>query len=203
VQFTEAASRRAYGTYCGLAALCFIPGAWLLFGGVAAIEPSSASARIPLTVFAAVLCGAVYFLTGRIIFRWDPTAYMEHRRWRSFRKFLKDFSAIEQAPVTLLAIWEEYYVYAVALGVASEFLKHITRLAEQRGTGLVLPVWYVGASGVPGGSLASLSEGLGGFASFASNMSSMMSSFSTASSSGGGFSGGGGGGGGGGSSGAG
>jgi len=202
VEFTEAASRRAYSTYCGLAALCFIPGAWLLLGGLAAIAPESAAARIPLTVVAAVLCGAVYFLTGRVITRWDPIAYLEHKRWRSFRKFLKDFSAIEQAPVNLLAIWEEYYVYAVALGVAAEFLKHVTRLAEQRGTGLALPVWYIGASGMPGGSLASLSDGLGGFGAFASNMSSMMSSFSTASSSGGGFSGGGGGGGGGGSSGA-
>jgi len=202
VDFTEAASRRAYGAFCGLAALCFIPGAWLLFGGVAAIEPSSASARVPLAVFAAVACGAVYFLTGRVIFRWDPAAYLEHRRWKNLRKFLRDFSAIEQAPVNLLAIWEEYYVYAVALGVATEFLKHITRLAEQRGTGLALPVWYIGATGLPAGSPASLSEGLGGFASFASNMSSMMSSFSTGSSSGGGFSGGGGGGGGGGSSGA-
>jgi uncharacterized membrane protein len=202
VEFTEAASRRAYALFCGLAALCYIPGAWLLLGGLAAIEPASATARVPLTAVASVLCCVVYFLTGRVIFRWDPTAYLEHKRWQHFRKFLKDFSAIEQAPVNLLAIWEEYYVYAVTLGVASEFLKHVTRLAEQRGTGLALPIWYIGASGVPGGSLASLSEGLGGFGAFASNMSSMMSSFSTASSSGGGFSGGGGGGGGGGSSGA-
>jgi len=202
VEFTEDASRRAYAQFCGLAAVCFIPGAWLLLGGVAAIEPSSASARIPLTVFAAFACGAVYFLTGRVIFRWDPIVYLEHKRWQNFRKFLKDFSAIEQAPVNLLAIWEEYYVYAVTLGVATEFLKHVTRLSEQRGTGLVLPVWYIGASGMPGGSLASLSQGLGGFGAFASNMSSMMSSFSTASATGGGFSGGGGGGGGGGSSGA-
>jgi uncharacterized membrane protein len=191
VEFTEAASRRAYARFCGLAAVCFIPGAWLLLGGVAAIEPSSASARIPLNVFAAFVCGAVYFLTGRVIFRWDPIAYLEHKRWQNFRKFLKDFSAIEQAPVNLLAIWEEYYVYAVTLGVATEFLKHVTKLSEQRGTGLVLPVWYIGASGMPGGSLASLSQGLGGFGAFASNMSSMMSSFSTASASGGGFCGGG------------
>jgi uncharacterized membrane protein len=202
VEFTEDASRRAYGTFCGLAALCFIPGAWLLLGGMAAIVPGFGSARVPLTVFGAFACGAVYFLTGRVIFRWDPIAYLEHKRWQNFRKFLKDFSAIEQAPVNLLAIWEEYYVYAVTLGVATEFLKHVTRLSEQRGTGLALPVWYIGASGMPGGSLASLSQGLGGFGAFASNMSSMMSSFSTASATGGGFSGGGGGGGGGGSSGA-
>ncbi len=202
VEFTEAASRRAYAIFCGLAAVCFVPGAWLLLGGLAAIAPTLARARIPLAVVAAMVCGVVYFLTGLAIFRWDPTAYLEHRRWQNFRKFLKDFSAIEQAPVNLLAIWEQYYVYAVALGVATEFLKHVTKLAEQRGTSLALPVWYIGASGMPGGSLASLGQGLAGFDAFASNMSGMMSSFSTASATGGGFSGGGGGGGGGGSSGA-
>ncbi len=202
VEFTEAASRRAYAIFCGLAAVCFVPGAWLLLGGLAAIAPTLARARIPLTVVAAIVCGVVYFLTGLVIFRWDPTAYLEHRRWQNFRKFLKDFSAIEQAPVNLLAIWEEYYVYAVALGVATEFLKHVTKLAEQRGTSLALPVWYIGAGGTSGASLASLGQGLAGFDAFASNMSGMMSSFSTASATGGGFSGGGGGGGGGGSSGA-
>jgi len=202
VEFTEAASRRAYAQFCGLAAVCFMPGAWLLLAGLAAIAPESAGARIPLTVVAAIACGAAYFLTGRVIYRWDPVAYLEHKRWLNFRKFLHDFSAIEQAPVNLLAIWEEYYVYAVALGVATEFLKHVIKLGEQRGTSLALPVWYIGASGLPGGSLASLGQGLAGFDAFASNMSSMMSSFSTASATGGGFSGGGGGGGGGGSSGA-
>jgi uncharacterized membrane protein len=202
VEFTEAASRRAYAIFCGLAAVCFVPGAWLLLGGLAAIAPTLARARIPLAVVAAIVCGVVYFLTGLVIFRWDPTAYLEHRRWQNFRKFLKDFSAIEQAPVNLLAIWEQYYVYAVALGVATEFLKHVTKLAEQRGTSLALPVWYIGAGGTSGASLASLGQGLAGFDAFASNMSGMMSSFSTASATGGGFSGGGGGGGGGGSSGA-
>jgi len=202
VEFTEAASRRAYAIFCGLAAVCFVPGAWLLLGGLAAIAPTLARARIPLAVVAAIVCGVVYFLTGLAIFRWDPTAYLEHRRWQNFRKFLKDFSAIEQAPVNLLAIWEEYYVYAVALGVATEFLKHVTKRAEKRGTSLALPVWYIGAGGISGASLASLGQGLAGVDVFASNMSGMMSSFSTASATGGGFSGGGGGGGGGGSSGA-
>jgi uncharacterized membrane protein len=158
--------------------------------------------RLIVTAVLAGLVFVVFMLLGRTILRWTETAYLEHRRWKNFRKFLQDFSAIEQAPVGLLAIWEQYYVYAVALGVATEFLKHVTRLAEQRGTSLALPVWYVGASGMHGGSLASLSQGLSGFDAFASNMSGMMSSFSTASASGGGFSGGGGGGGGGGSSGA-
>jgi uncharacterized membrane protein len=170
--------------------------------GLRQIAPESAKATLPLTVVVAALAFIVFAGFGRVILRWDPAAYLEHKRWKNFRKFLRDFSAIEQAPVSLLGIWEQYYVYAVVLGVAEEFLKNVGRLAEARGAGLALPVWYVAAAGAHGPSVASFTESMSGFQSFAGNVNSMMQSFSTASSSGGGFSGGGGGGGGGGSSGA-
>ncbi len=202
VDFVERASSRAYGTFLLIVLACTAAGAFSFVNGLSAIVFFQPPVRVIVTVVIAGLVFVLFSLLGRTILRWTEIAYLEHRRWQNFRKFLKDFSAIEQAPVNLLAIWEEYYVYAVALGVASEFLKHVTKLAEQRGTSLALPVWYIGATGAHGGSLASLGQGLAGFDAFASNMSSMMSSFSTASASGGGFSGGGGGGGGGGSSGA-
>jgi len=195
--FVERASSRAYGTFLLLVLACTVVGAFSLVSGLSAIVFFEPPVRLILTVVVAGLVFILFVLIGRAIFRWTEPAYLEHRRWKNFRKFLCDFSAIEQAPVKLLAIWEQYYVYAVALGVASEFLKHVTRLAEQRGTSLALPVWYVAAGGAHGGSLASMGQGLSGFSSFAANMSGMMSSFSTASASGGGFSGGGGGGGGG------
>jgi uncharacterized membrane protein len=201
-EFVERASSRAYGTFTLLVLVCAGFGAYSFVSGLSSIVFFEGPTRL---IVSAVVGGLVFvaFLTlGSTILRWTETAYLEHRRWKNFRKFLSGFSAIEQAPVNLLAIWEQYYVYAVALGVATEFLKHVTRLAEQRGTGLALPIWYIAAGGAHGASLASMGQGLSGFSSFASNLSGMMSSFSTASSSGGGFSGGGGGGGGGGSSGA-
>lgn len=200
--FVERASSRAYWTFLLLVLACTVAGAFSLVNGLSAIVFFQPPVRLIVTAVVAGLVFVLFMLLGRTILRWTETAYLEHRRWKNFRKFLQDFSAIEQAPVGLLAIWEQYYVYAVALGVATEFLKHVTRLAEQRGTSLALPVWYLSAGGMHGASLASMGQGLSGFSSFASNMSSMMSSFSTASASGGGFSGGGGGGGGGGSSGA-
>jgi len=200
--FVERASSRAYGMYLLLVLACAVVGAFSLVSGLSVIGYLEGPVRLIVTLVLAGLVFVVFTLIGRAILRWTETAYLEHRRWKNFRKFLCDFSAIEQAPVNLLAIWEQYYVYAVALGVAAEFLKHVTKLVEQRGTSLALPVWYVAAVGTPGASLASMGQGLSGFSSFAASMSGMMSSFSTASSSGGGFSGGGGGGGGGGSSGA-
>jgi uncharacterized membrane protein len=198
----DPASNRAYLTFCGLTIVLLGLG-WLalsnglkgVFGGQGGIAQA-----VPAALGAIVFL--IFLFAGRTILRWTEAAYLEHKRWLAFKKFLKDFSAIEKAPVQLLAIWEQYYVYAAALGVAHEFLKNITRLSEKQGMPLVLPIWYMAAAGSGPGNLASLGDGLAGFESFATNMTSMMSSFSTATSSGGGFSGGGGGGGGGGSSGA-
>ena len=200
--FVERASSKAYGTFTLLVLVCVGLGAYSFVSGLSSVMFFESSTRLIITAVVGGLVFVVFLGLGSAILRWTETAYLEHRRWKNFRKFLSDFSAIEQAPVNLLAIWEQYYVYAVALGVATEFLKHVTKLAEQRGSGLALPIWYIAAGGAHGASFASMGQGLSGFSSFASNLSGMMSSFSTASSSGGGFSGGGGGGGGGGSSGA-
>jgi hypothetical protein len=41
-------------------------------------------------------------------------------RWAAFRRFLKEFSTLPEAPTMAVIIWEHYLVYAVALGVADE-----------------------------------------------------------------------------------
>jgi uncharacterized membrane protein len=158
---------------------------------------------IILSVSAGVVALVLFSSFGRSVLRWNETAFLEHSRWKKFRKFLRDFSAIEEAPVKLLAIWERYYVYAVVLGVAEEFLKNLGRLAQVRGQAVVWPVWYV-AAGAPGrgAGFTSMQQGIQSLSSFGSNFTGMVASFSPKSSTGGGFSGGGGGGGGGGSSGA-
>jgi uncharacterized membrane protein len=201
-EFTEQASRWAYRIFVAAALVCAVLGGFFLGLGVQAIAGGPGRGSLPFGFVIAGAAFAVFILAGRTIRRWHPTAYLEHKRWHKFRKFLTDFSAIEQAPVKLLAIWEQYYVYAVALGVADEFLRHVGQLAERQGAALAMPVWYFGAGTGHGAGLSSFASSMAGFQSFAANLGSMMQSFSTASSSGGGFSGGGGGGGGGGSSGA-
>jgi len=193
---------RAYRIYLLLSFLAIAPGALLFGWGLRALLGTAGPPGIIASIGAGVLCLVTFTAVGRVILRWNPKAYLEHLRWLRFRKFLTEFSAIEQAPISLLAIWEQYYVYATALGVAKEFLKNVVKFAEERHATLAVPVWYVAASGSGQFQAASFAQGLANFQSFATNFQSMVSSFSTASSSGGGFSGGGGGGGGGGSSGA-
>lgn len=45
--------------------------------------------------------------------------------WEAFRRFLKDFSNLDQATLPQLVLWEHYLVYAVALGVAKEVLQQL------------------------------------------------------------------------------
>ena len=43
-------------------------------------------------------------------------------RWGAFKRYLEDFSRLEEAPVISLDLWDRYLVYAVALGVAEDVL---------------------------------------------------------------------------------
>jgi uncharacterized membrane protein YgcG len=119
-------------------------------------------------------------------------------RWISFRRFLKRFSSLPDAPALAVVIWEQYLVYATALGIADEVEKQVKALIPEE----ELPAPWPGApSGVQSflwvnafrdSTPAQVASWVMPRAS-----SSGGSSFSSGGGFGGGFSGGGGGGGGG------
>jgi uncharacterized membrane protein len=129
-------------------------------------------------------------------------------RWASFRRFLKKFSSLPDAPAMAVVIWEQYLAYATALGVARRVAKQVRAVlpAEQ------VPAPWAGApSGLLGLGWASTmavdtpvsaSLGMAAASSSGSSWSHGSGSFSSSSGfGGGGFSSGGGHGGGGGSAG--
>jgi uncharacterized membrane protein len=133
--------------------------------------------------------------------RWTPEAALEEKKWKAYKKFISDFSAIKDAGPGLLQIWERHLVYATALGVADKLLSNLDLVAKEFKAGVPAAVWFhahaAGSGGGPGGAASLQSLG----ASFA-NLANLSSALSSSTSTGGGFSGGGGGGGGGGASGA-
>jgi len=142
----------------------------------------------------------IFLIFGSIpILRKTPEATLAIKKWKAFKKFITDFSAMKDAPATLIHIWDEYLIYAVVLGVAVKLLKNLKRLAEKQHVAFAAAGWYYGAgvTKTPTGVMSPES-----FSSLVSNLSGTISALSSSSSVGGGFSGGGGGGGGGGSSGA-
>lgn len=118
-------------------------------------------------------------------------------RWRAFRRFLTEFSSLPEAPALAVIIWEQYLVYATALGVADEVEKQVKALippaelpSPWKGapSGVSALTYVHSFNTVPVHSAASTT---------ASSTSSGIGSFSSSGGGGGGFSGGGGGGGGG------
>jgi uncharacterized membrane protein YgcG len=119
-------------------------------------------------------------------------------RWRSFRRFLTEFSSLPEAPALAVVIWERYLVYATALGCADEVEKQVKALVPPQ----ELPSPWEGApSGVNAlafvHSFNTVPVHSASSTVVASSSSSGSGSFSSGGGGGGGFSGGGGGGGGG------
>jgi len=136
-------------------------------------------------------------VTSVLISKRTYKSALEIKKWKAFKKYISDFSVMKDAPVTLLKIWDEYLVYAIALGVAQKLLENLKELSIETKRLIAAVGWYHGISPIRGNMISP--EAISGFID---GMSHTVSALSSSASVGGGFSGGGGGGGGGGSSGA-
>lgn len=54
-------------------------------------------------------------------------------RWEAFKKFLVDYSNLEEAKLASIELWEHYFVYAVALGVAEKIAKGYSKIMSKKG----------------------------------------------------------------------
>jgi len=44
-------------------------------------------------------------------------------KWNAFKKYLEDFSNFKEKPIADITLWEQYLVYATALGIADKVIK--------------------------------------------------------------------------------
>ena len=56
-----------------------------------------------------------------------------YARWSAFKKFLVDYSNLEEAKTASIHIWEHYFVYAVAIGVAEKVARAYKKISALRG----------------------------------------------------------------------
>jgi uncharacterized membrane protein len=135
--------------------------------------------------------------------RRTPKGALLHARWQAFRRYLSNFSRLEESPPASLALWEQFLVYGIALGVAEQVLQaarlHAPPEIAEEGGPFYSPVYDGSLSGPDEILLSSLEND---FSSAFSPPSSPSSSGSWSGGGGGSFSGGGGDGGGGGGGGA-
>lgn len=63
--------------------------------------------------------------------RWTQYGRDSNEKWKAFKKYLKDFSLIQEYPPESVAIWNKYLVYATALGVATEVKKAMEKILPE------------------------------------------------------------------------
>ena len=185
-ELLEAKSLGAMRRWIGFSLLAAVP-------CILAALLAAGAARAILIAFA-FACGFMVVPAVWALPAWKPHVAKEVRGWQGFRRTLKDYTRMKDAPADFYKLWDKYFVYAAALGVATAFLKNLRRVAPIAGIAedeLMRRGSWMGAG--------SASD----FASFSNSISSMSSALNSAgaSASSGGSSSGGGGGGGGGSSG--
>lgn len=178
-------SRKVANAWAGVALLVLalnIGGIWLTEG----------EAMIGFIV-GAVLSGVLLIVASTVIPAWRREVAPEVYGWQGFRRTLSDYTRMKDAPDDFFMLWDQYYCYAAAMGVAAKFLRNLQRAAPLRGiddrTMMRRASWM-------GAGVASASD----FSSFSRSIQSLSSALNSASasaSSGGSSSGGGGGGGGG------
>ena len=103
---------------------------------------------------------------------------------KALKRFLKDFSTLDEAPVASLVVWERYLVAAVTLGVAADLVRGLAMKVPEVANSTTFATWYVVSGGGGFGRLGGLDHFGHDFASTA--VSALAPS---SSGSGGGFSG--------------
>jgi len=173
-------------------------GAWAIGGMLVCVFVAAAAVgpgRVA-GIVGAVAALALAIVSSVAVPRWRPEIAAEVAGWEGFKRTLSDYTRMKDAPDDFFKLWDVYYVYAAALGVAERFLKNLARAAPLRGldeaTVASRAAWLGTSSDLR--SLSDVSRSV-------TSLSRSLAAASASASSGGSSSGGGGGGGGGGSSG--
>ncbi len=93
---------------------------------------------------ASIVIGTVVLFMKKTVFsRWTSDGLLYYLRWKNFEKFITDFSALSTYPPQSIAIWDDYIVYATALGVAKQVVNNLRKLyPEPPSTPVASKVYY-------------------------------------------------------------
>jgi len=101
---------------------------WLLVPGFGLLPVAVVAAALEMFITALVmgiLGLAVIILVVAAFTRLSPAGREQYTKWQAFRRYLKEFSRVDQVRIGTLGIWEHYLPYAVTLGVADQMLKQL------------------------------------------------------------------------------
>jgi len=111
----------------------------ILGAGGLIIMPLVADKVTPNLLNIAILYSGLCWFTGAVVLamhkdvfgRWTKEGLEYYRKWENFKKFVSEYSLIKDYPPKSVIVWEEYLVYATALGVADKVEKALKKLIPQ------------------------------------------------------------------------
>ena len=103
---------------CGMMFIFMLLSAVFAFGGII----QAALTENPLFIFGIPLGIVLFFSAGTAKYPSKKIADF-NVKWQAFKNFLSDYSQLEEAKITSIHLWEQYFVYAIALGVSEKVVK--------------------------------------------------------------------------------
>ncbi|VAW08834.1 hypothetical protein MNBD_ACTINO01-244, partial [hydrothermal vent metagenome] len=134
---------------------------WIILPRTLANLPGGAIAGVLIAIGAVIgailLIAVIAFRKVRV--RKTPEGALEAARWLAFKRYLTDFSRLEEAPAISLELWDRYLVYAIGFGIASEVLAQARLVAPPELADTSTIYWY-GTYGLSGGSTENAFSGI-------------------------------------------
>ncbi|HPD81748.1 MAG TPA: DUF2207 domain-containing protein [Candidatus Pacearchaeota archaeon] len=110
-------------------------------------------------VFILLLFLTIPLTQGTLFSKYKENNYIEYQKWKSFKRYLKNSFSIKTATHKTVVIWNEYLVYATALGVPKRVIEELkaNNLIDERQVSM-----YNGVILASSASFSSASGGAGG-----------------------------------------
>jgi uncharacterized membrane protein len=74
-------------------------------------------------LFSPFLYAMLIAFSKKILGKWTKIGRIFELKWKAFKKYLDDYSLLNQHPASSIAVWEKFLVYAIILGSASNVMK--------------------------------------------------------------------------------
>ena len=105
---------------------------WLMLAGVLTfgLNMFLDGPMTPMIILAVVVV-VIMVLQGMLsnyaynCYRYTETGALEHARMKGLKKYLEDYSMLNEANPSLVNLWEKYFVYGLSLGVTEKALKDL------------------------------------------------------------------------------
>jgi uncharacterized membrane protein len=78
-----------------------------------------------------IVSWVVILMPKDVFGRWTKDGRLFYLRWLGLKKYLEDYSLLNEKPPESIILWEEYLVFATALGIADTVRKNLNKIVPE------------------------------------------------------------------------